>query len=128
MALGALAFSWTFLMRSYVHDPSLTTGGKLVILAYPILDIALVFIVFRSLLFGRVKQTYCRVLAAALIITFLADFVYDLLVLHSSYSTGNPVDATLPDQLPPLGRRRPPSLDRPAPSCSATGGAEYLST
>ena len=116
VALGALAFSWTFLMRSYVHDSSLTTGGKLVILAYPILDIALVFIVFRSLLFGRVKQTYCRVLAAALIITFLADFVYDLLVLHSSYSTGNPVDALFLTSYLLLGvAALHPSIGQPLP-------------
>ena len=30
MAIGALAFSWHFLMNAYVHDPSLTGLGKLV--------------------------------------------------------------------------------------------------
>jgi diguanylate cyclase (GGDEF)-like protein len=93
VALGALAISWSFLMNSYVHDGSLTTFGKLVILAYPIMDIFLVFIVFRSLLFGSSKGFFCKLLAAALIAMFLADFVYDLLVLHGSYQTGNPVDA-----------------------------------
>jgi len=93
VALGALALSWHFLMNSYVHDPSLTTLGKLVILAYPIMDIALIFVVFRSLLFGASKQMFRKILAAALIAMFVADFTYDLLVLHNSYQTGNPVDA-----------------------------------
>jgi diguanylate cyclase (GGDEF)-like protein len=93
VTLGALAFLWSFLMRSYVHDPSLTTLGKLVILAYPIMDIGLVFIVFRALLFGRVNQAFCKILAVALMSMFLADFVYDLLALHNAYSTGNAVDA-----------------------------------
>ncbi len=79
-------------MNSYVHDPSLTIFGKLVVLAYPIMDIALVFIVFRSLLFGRAEQTIPQAAGRRLICMFLADFVYDLLVLHNSYQTGNSVD------------------------------------
>ena len=79
-------------MHSYVHDPSLTIFGKLVILAYPIMDIALVFVVFRSLLFGAAHQTFRKLLAASLIFMFMADFVYDLLVLHNSYQTGDFVD------------------------------------
>ncbi len=92
VALGALAISWEFLMNSYVHDPSLTVFGKLVALAYPIIDIALVFVVFRSFLFGSTKQTFRKLLAASLICLFLADFAYDLLVLHHQYHTANLVD------------------------------------
>jgi diguanylate cyclase (GGDEF)-like protein len=93
VALGALAVSWHFLMNSYVQDASLTTFGKLVILAYPIMDIALIFIVCRSLLFGVSTAPFHKILAAALITEFIADFVFDVLVLHTSYATGNAVDA-----------------------------------
>jgi diguanylate cyclase (GGDEF)-like protein len=92
IAIGALALSWHFLMNSYVDDASLTTVGKLVILAYPVMDIALVFVVCRALLFGTYARPVHRILAAALIVMFVADFTYDLLALHNAYATGNPVD------------------------------------
>ncbi len=93
VSMGALAISWHFLMNSYVHDASLTTFGKLVILAYPIMDIALIFIVFRALLFGAASLPFHKLIAMGLIGMFAGDFAYDLLVLHNGYQTGNPVDA-----------------------------------
>ncbi len=68
------------------------------ILAYPIMDIALVFIVVRALLFAESSRPFTKLLAAALIVMFAADFAYDLLVLHDSYATGNWVDGLLPAQ------------------------------
>ena len=93
VSMGALAISWYFLMNSYVHDSTLTTFGMLVTLAYPIMDIALLFILFRALLFGESRRTFHKLLAAAMIVMFVGDFIYDLLVLHNSYDTGNPSDA-----------------------------------
>ncbi|MGH9019465.1 MAG: hypothetical protein ACRDV0_00370, partial [Acidimicrobiales bacterium] len=93
VALGALAISWQFLMSSYVHDVTLSTFGMLVNVAYPVMDIGLIFIVFRSLLFRRRKLPYQRMLATTLVILFVGDFAYDLLVLHNAYSAGNVVDA-----------------------------------
>jgi len=93
VAMGALAISWHFLMNSYVHDSSLTTVGMLVNLAYPIMDIALVYLVFRALLFQDSRQPFHKLLAGAVTVMFVADFIYDLLVLHNSYTSGNAVDA-----------------------------------
>ncbi len=93
VSLGVLALAWHFLMSPEVHDASLSFVGMLVTLAYPIMDVALVFIVFRSLLFGSSRRPYHTILAAALLTMLLSDFVYDLLVLHNAYSDGNPVDA-----------------------------------
>ena len=92
VAMGALAISWHFLMGSYVDNTTLTTFGLLVNMAYPIMDIALVFIVFRTLLFRRSQSASLRLLAASMSVMFVADFTYDLLVLHNSYTTGNAVD------------------------------------
>jgi hypothetical protein len=58
VSIGALAISWHFLMNSYVHESTLNTFGMLVTLAYPIMDIALVFLVFRSLLFRESRQPF----------------------------------------------------------------------
>ena len=93
VSMGALAISWHFLMNSYVHDTTLNTFGMLVNLAYPIMDIALVFLVFRTLLFRESKQPFHKFLAAAMTVMFVADFTYDLLVLHNRYTSGNAVDA-----------------------------------
>ena len=92
VAMGALALSWHFLMNSYVHDSTLTNFGLLVNMAYPIMDIALVFIVCRTLLFRKSRSPAHRLLAVSMSLMFVADFVYDLLVLHASYLTGNWVD------------------------------------
>jgi len=92
VAMGVLAISWHFLMNSYVHNSTLTTFGLVVNMAYPIMDIALVFIVFRTLLFRKSKSPSHRLLAAAMSVMFVADFIYDLLVLHGSYTSGNAVD------------------------------------
>jgi diguanylate cyclase (GGDEF)-like protein len=93
VSIGALAISWHFLMNSYVHDTTLNTFGMLVNLAYPIMDIALVFLVFRTLLFRESRQPFHKLLAVAMTVMFVSDFTYDLLVLHNSYTSGNAVDA-----------------------------------
>jgi diguanylate cyclase (GGDEF)-like protein len=93
VSMGALAISWHFLMNSYVHDSTLGTFGMLVNLAYPIMDIALMFILFRALLFGESRRPFHKLLAVAMIVMFMGDFTYDLLVLHNSYDTGSPSDA-----------------------------------
>jgi diguanylate cyclase (GGDEF)-like protein len=92
IAMGALAVSWHFLMNSYVHE-SLSVVGKLVTLAYPVMDIALLYILVRTLLFGSGKRPFHTILSAAILSMCVADFTYDLLVLHNGYTTGNIVDA-----------------------------------
>ncbi len=89
VALGAMALSWQFLMDSYIHDVTLSTFGMLVYLAYPMMDIAIVFIVFRALFFREARFTYQRLLAASIVALFVADFIYDVQVLHNTYTGGN---------------------------------------
>ena len=57
ISLGALAISWHFLINAYVYDASLTSFGTLVVLGYPAMDLALIFIVFHSLLFRAVRPS-----------------------------------------------------------------------
>jgi len=95
VSLGALAISWQFLMSSYVHDSTLTTFGMAVNLAYPIMDIGLIFIVFHALLFRQQRFVVHRLLSSAILVMFLGDFIYDLLVLHHNYVSGSFVDAFL---------------------------------
>ena len=93
VALGALSISWHFLMESYIHNSSASTTGLLVNLAYPVMNIALLFLVTRALLFGDSNRPFLMLLAAGLITMFAGDFTYDALSLHNGHTAGNAVDA-----------------------------------
>ncbi len=82
VSLGVLAVSSRLLMTSYVHGGAYTTEGRLVLLSYPILDVVLIFIVFRSLLFGVLGRPFHRILAVAFLVMSASDLVYELLALH----------------------------------------------
>lgn len=93
ISIGALAMSWHFLMGSYANNSTMDTFGKLVTLAYPVMDIAILFVVVRGLMFRIARRPVHRLLAGSLLSMLVGDFIYDVLVQHGSYSTGNPVDA-----------------------------------
>ncbi len=93
IALGILAVSWQLLMTSYIHDATMSTFGMLVNLAYPVMDGALAFIIFRALVHGKSRDFFQRLIAAAIITVFVGDFIFDLLTLHNSYTNGSFVDA-----------------------------------
>jgi diguanylate cyclase (GGDEF)-like protein len=93
ISIGALALSWHFLMGSDANNATMDTLGKLVTLAYPVMDIAILFVVIRGLMFGIAWRPVHRLLAGSLFSMLVGDFIYDVLTQHGSYSTGNPVDA-----------------------------------
>jgi len=92
VSIGVLAVSWQFLMDPYVHNLALSVFGRAVNLAYPVMDIALVFIVMRAIIFRDTRSGHLRLLAAAMLTMLGADFAYDVLTLHNSYTTGNVTD------------------------------------
>ncbi len=93
IALGCLAIAWHFLLNSYVHEDGLSALGRLVALAYPIMDVMLVFVLFRSVVFGSKRRPFHWLLMAAMTTMFVADFTFDLLALHNAYSTTSFVNA-----------------------------------
>ena len=93
VSLGALALFWHTLMGSYAHDQSLTFFGRLVTMAYPIMDLGVLFIVVNSIVFGGMRRPTDKILAGGIAVMVIADFVYDALILRGSYSVGNPIDA-----------------------------------
>ena len=93
VCIGALALSWQFLMHSYAHDSTASGFGKLVTLAYPMMDLGVVFIVVGALLYGVARRSSDKLIIAAITAMLIGDFVYDVLVLRGSYTVGNPVDA-----------------------------------
>ena len=93
VALAAMAVSWHFVMGSTLYRNDLTSFGKVVELAYPLMDVGLLFIMVKALAFGSGRLTYHRVIAAALTCTLISDSAYDYMIQHAGYSTGNIIDA-----------------------------------
>ena len=93
IALGSLTLSWHFLLNPYVHEQGISMLGRLVAIAYPVMDVALVFVLFKSVVFGSIRRTYHVWLMASMTTMFVADFSFDLLVLHNAYYTGQFCDA-----------------------------------
>ena len=92
ITIGVLAMSWQFLMDPYVHDQGMSTFGMAVNVAYPMMDVALIFIVLRAVVFRGMREPYFRIIAASMLVMFTGDFAYDVMTLHGLYSTGNLVD------------------------------------
>ena len=92
IALGCLAISWHFLLNPYVHQADLSVLARMVYLAYPIMDVTLIFVLFRSVVFGSTRKPFHWLLMAAMITMFTADFGFDLLELHNAYQTGSFTD------------------------------------
>lgn len=90
---GALALNWHFLMASYAHGASWSAFAKFIALLYPVMDLAVLYIVVRGLLFRPDKSVPMKLLAAAMGCMLVSDFLYDVLSLHDAYSVGNPVDS-----------------------------------
>jgi hypothetical protein len=93
IALGSLTLAWHFLLNSYVHQQGISAAGRLVALAYPIMDVVLVFVLFKSVIFGSVRRPFHLLLMASMGTMFVADFSFDVLVLHGAYYTGQFCDA-----------------------------------
>ena len=92
VSVAALALSWQFLIGTYAHDTTVSGLGKVVTIAYPVMDIGVFFIVFSALMTAVARRTCDKILALAMLSMLIADFFYDILVLHSAYVGGDPVD------------------------------------
>ncbi len=93
VSVGGLALTWHLLMGSYAHDRSLSAFGRIVTMAYPVMDLGVLFILINSLVFGRARRTSEKLIAAGMLAMVVADFVYDIQILHGTYEVGAPVDA-----------------------------------
>ena len=92
VATGLGLLSWIFLMAPYAHDSSLSTGTKLVSIAYPLMD-TLVLAVAVRLAVGRGQRGPAYYLMVSAICSLLAtDSVYGWLLLHGGYTGGGLLD------------------------------------
>jgi diguanylate cyclase (GGDEF)-like protein/PAS domain S-box-containing protein len=93
VATGLGLLSWIFLMAPYAHDSSLSTGTKLVSIAYPLMD-TLVLAVAVRLAVGRGQRGPAYYLMISAVCSLLVtDAVYGWLLLHDGYTGGGLLDA-----------------------------------
>ena len=94
IAAGAGALSWAFLMAPYAADTSLDGISQAVAVAYPLTDVLLLAVIVRLALAPGSHSTSHRLLAVAIMCTFVGDIAYSIQSLHGTYYTGNIVDAS----------------------------------
>jgi diguanylate cyclase (GGDEF)-like protein len=92
VSIGALALLWHVLVGSYAHDPGYREFARIVVMAYPIMDLGVLFIVVQGLVASRQPVVH-GLLVVSMTSMIVADVLYDLLTLHGEYHTGSPLDA-----------------------------------
>jgi diguanylate cyclase len=92
VSVGVGLVSWLFLMAPIVADTSQSLLEIGVALAYPMLDILLLWVMVRLLLAPGRQVTSLRFLIGAVLALLLADYPYAALVLAGTYQIGQPVD------------------------------------
>ena len=91
---GALTLSWAFLMAPYLEDASLSGFAKLVAVGYPLGDLLLLAVIARLVLDTGSHSVSHRLLASAVMCTFVGDIVYSVQSLQGTYHTGHIVDTS----------------------------------
>jgi PAS domain S-box-containing protein len=89
---GLAILSWVFLMRPYANDASLSVAEKIVSIAYPLMDVFLLFVIVRLVVGAGLRVPAYRLLALSFVSMLVADTVYAKMVLDGTYVDGKPVD------------------------------------
>ena len=91
VAIGAGLISWVFLMAPSAEDPNLSLSAKLIAMAYPFMDLALLSVLARLAVGPGKKERSFYLLLLSGIALFVTDFLYGL-VLQGNYQPGNSLD------------------------------------
>lgn len=93
ITLGVLALAWYFFMGAFAHNGPTTADGRFALLSYALLDIGLVFVVLRSLVFGAAASPFRRILATGLLLLAASDLAAGWTVLHGRAGSWHAVGA-----------------------------------
>jgi diguanylate cyclase (GGDEF)-like protein/PAS domain S-box-containing protein len=85
MTLGLSLLSWVALIAPYLHDETLSTGAKLVSVAYPLGDILLLAAAIRLAVDSGRRQPAFYLLITAIVALLVTDFAYGLITLAGNY-------------------------------------------
>lgn len=87
VTIGAALLSWLFIV-SPLARADLSTADKVVLLAYPILDLALLAVALRLVLGPGRRPPAFHLLTGSLLLIFAADTIYSYQTLHGQFRTG----------------------------------------
>ncbi len=98
VSVGTLGLLWHYLMGPTISAPAGVgdgsgTVGKLVTMTYPVMDLGVLWVVAGALLWGVARRGADRLLVVAVGCMLVADFGYDLQLLHGNYDQHSAVDA-----------------------------------
>ncbi|MEZ5265997.1 MAG: GNAT family N-acetyltransferase [Acidimicrobiales bacterium] len=85
--LGALV------MDTYIEDPTLAFGGRLISLAYPVMDVALIAVAARLSAVVHLRHPSYALLTGGLVSLLVADAIYGILNSAGMFETGGVADA-----------------------------------
>lgn len=94
VAIGALVLTWQPLLHDYATDPTLSFAGRSILIAYLVLDVALLYAVMRTVVFSGRKGPVDVLIAASLFVTIVGDLGHGFLGLAFGFDAGGLVDAT----------------------------------
>jgi len=105
VCVGTLGLTWNFLMGPTLHSAAAAGQsdggalgstafnlGKFVTMVYPAMDLGILAVVVAAALRATGRRAADRLLLAAVVLMLVADFWYDLSVLHDTYSASSPVN------------------------------------
>ena len=84
VAIGVGVGAWVFLLAPYAHSSALSAAGRVVAMAYPVLDLLLVAVVVRLWLARGEHIPSLRLVAAGVGVMLVADAAGSLAALHDS--------------------------------------------
>jgi diguanylate cyclase (GGDEF)-like protein len=83
-SLGALAVLWPTLIGPYLGPSGIDSLGVLTNILYPLMDLAMLFFVIRSLIAGRSLNPTKKFLLNALLVMFFSDLILDWSTLNGN--------------------------------------------
>lgn len=98
VCVGTLGLVWHYLMGPTVTAPiggagDTDTLGKLITMAYPVMDLGVLWVLAGAVLCGGAHRAAGRLMVGSVACMLVADFDYDLQLLHGSYGQHSAGDA-----------------------------------
>ena len=93
VAVATFAALGILVMDTYITDPTLALEGRLISLAYPVMDVALVAVAARLVAAVRLRQPSFAMITLALGSLLVADTIYGVLNTAGTFQTGGFADA-----------------------------------
>ncbi|HWS35373.1 MAG TPA: GGDEF domain-containing protein [Actinoplanes sp.] len=92
LSTGATMLAWLYLIAPTARLGDLTTFGRAVSLAYPILDLAALAVLLRVAIGSGRRPPPYRMLVIGVVLLLATDITYTLLELHDTYAAGGLMD------------------------------------